>query len=800
MQTSGYAAEDKRRTDNRFFDSTDSLSDYRQKTPAKGRIRNALPPVFFMALSLWIADGALYSVLFNCDTSIDWTMLALGALVFVASLILVRAKGASFATHVLLGAGLGIMLACACALHMSSNMQQIEHMQSQRIIFTLCEDPQSGDFGESGSAWARLQDGSTLKVRVNLPSDKKFACWDSFSARCRIKLPSSGAAEYYWSRGLIGYVTVHAIDHQDSNAVFESLSYARASGLSVYDDYANDGASLVRAIAFGDRSSLFAREFYGDVKTTGLAHIVAVSGSHLVVVASFFTLLLQMLRVPKRAAQIIEILFIYAYVVFTGAPVSAIRAAVMAVCAALSYFAGRRSSPLSALGICASVMIALDPTAALSVSFQLSSAATLGIILFATYFSEWAFALMLNHGRKLSQIIGMTLAANFFTLPVSVPLFGQLPLVSPLSNVLIAPVFALLCVGGGVLTLISVIFQPFAVISSGAAVSFSEAICEAISLCARIPYACVPATGTMPVMLITVGIAAILLYHFRPTPTFPRALCAMGCVGAMMAVFIFVVPASHGDELVMIDVGQGDSFLIRSGQHAILVDTGTNDADVLQGLARHGVNHLEAIVITHPDDDHCGSLSAIMRVVAVDKVCVASDLLACSCDNCARLRDQAPSQKFVGLQEGDALSFGVFSCTVIWPKKYRAEGGNEDSVVMDVQVDCNGDGTGEWSALLCGDAEASVLHQLEKQRLLHRVDVFKVGHHGSAASVDDELLSILKPKVSLVSVGAYNRYGHPADSSIEILESCGSHVMRSDMSGDVVCEFSSERIGLDTLR
>jgi competence protein ComEC len=267
-----------------------------------------------------------------------------------------------------------------------------------------------------------------------------------------------------------------------------------------------------------------------------------------------------------------------------------------------------------------------------------------------------------------------------------------------------------------------------------------------------------------------------------------------------LITFLFMSPAFHGDEVVMLDVGQGDAFILRSANQAMMIDTGNQDAAVLAGLARHDIRALDALVITHADDDHCGSLAAILDVVEVRRVCVARDLMTCDAPSCVQLRAVLRGCEVVEISRGDTITLGDFSAVEVSPDIYEDDGGNADSIVLDVRVDCNHDNAVDWTGLFCGDAEVEVLDHLVSEGRIGKVDLLKVGHHGSKVAVDDDVLSVLGPQVSLVSVGAGNRYGHPAQVTIEALERCGSRVLRTDTSGDVVCSLTAEQMSVRTIR
>jgi competence protein ComEC len=332
-------------------------------------------------------------------------------------------------------------------------------------------------------------------------------------------------------------------------------------------------------------------------------------------------------------------------------------------------------------------------------------------------------------------------------------------------------------------------------LSSGLAFLGNLAL-AATHLCARVPHACVPVDVDLVSALAVAAALACALYRLWPRPSLATGLAGIApCACAFLAAFVFA-PFLHGSEIDMLDVGQGDAFVLRSGTRAVLIDTGTNDTDLLKGLARHDVRSLDAVVITHADDDHCGSLPALLKSVPVGVVIVAADLPTCPSESCAKLMGQLQDAPVEGVRAGDAFNWGAFTARVVSPDTYADEGGNADSLVLVVTADPDADGRDDVRALFCGDAEAEVLEPLAEAGAIPAVDILKVPHHGSKAGVTPELLGALAPRIGLISVGEGNRYGHPRPETIQALEDQGTVVARTDQEGDVVCELRANRIVL----
>jgi competence protein ComEC len=264
---------------------------------------------------------------------------------------------------------------------------------------------------------------------------------------------------------------------------------------------------------------------------------------------------------------------------------------------------------------------------------------------------------------------------------------------------------------------------------------------------------------------------------------------------------IFVSPRLSTDEIRMLDVGQGDSTLIRSEGAAVLIDTGNHDSLLKEEIAEAGVYTLDAVFISHADSDHCGSLESLADIVNIQRVYLASDALVCSCNNCSSLvsvcKKIVGDEGLYGVDVGDEFVVGKFRFTILSPSVFSDEGGNADSLVMSCAYDYENDGQAEWLALFTGDAETETLTKLMNAGLLSDIDVLKVGHHGSKVSLSSDILDVLNPEVALIGVGATNRYGHPTQTVLDLLANANSEVYRTDVNGTISVTFSKNNLSVN---
>lgn len=265
-------------------------------------------------------------------------------------------------------------------------------------------------------------------------------------------------------------------------------------------------------------------------------------------------------------------------------------------------------------------------------------------------------------------------------------------------------------------------------------------------------------------------------------------LLLAGCVpGAGRGESDGVPTADAPFTLTALDVGQGDALLLRAPGAAVLVDTGEPDADVVRLLRREGVEGLDLLVITHAHLDHVGGAPALLEAMPVAVVWmhpVPSDLTVVE-QHAALLRiAQRRGIPVRGPPAGAVVAVRGLVLEVLGPPPGRPYAGarselNNSSIVLRASV------AGAGSVLLAGDTEREAHADLlasHAERL--RADVVVVPHHGSRTT-DPALLAATGAHTAVISVGAGNRHGHPAQDTLDALSALGMTVLRTDRHGTV---------------
>lgn len=681
------------------------------------------------------------------------------------------------------------------ALHQTRELASNTYEQME---FVISEDSKESTYGSQ--AVARVESGQMTgkKVLLFFNSSESILSGQRILAETRLNVPSEEYVSYYDNKALTFSARISEFEIIEESSPFSFLGELRRRLLNILGGESEE-QTLLRAILLGERSALFDAGFYRDIKIIGLAHLVAVSGAHLVIVTGFIAIILRSLHLKAKYSVALQALFLVAYLTLVGFPLSCIRAAIMSAVTLFALLAKRRSSALNALGLTTLLMVLLDPSVVHQLSFQLSVASTLGIVLFMPLINGWIEKLVPKLPEFIRETLSMTLSALIFSMPISAAQFSTVPLISPLANLIATPYLTLLLMCG----FIALILSSAVPIAVDIVLLLAKGMLLLFSSLSSVPGASIPVSWDIQAALVVTMILAILFWIWWPYPRIPsrRMICGAGLSALLVMVLIFGARLSDsGDKVVMLNVGQGDSFALMSGGKTLLIDTGNKPEMLYSSLARNNIESLDAVLITHPDDDHCGSLEALQGVVGVEEVIVAKGLADSEGDNArefiSQAREVVGDEHIYEVSAGDSVRFGKFSLEIVSPECADHDGENEDSICLFANYDGDSDGNIDWTGFFCGDAESEVLERLNDIGKLHKVDLYKVGHHGSKKSITPELAQVLSPSVALIGVGK-NSYGHPREEIIKYLEEVNTRVHRSDLCGDTAITLFPDHVELD---
>jgi competence protein ComEC len=558
-------------------------------------------------------------------------------------------------------------------------------------------------------------------------------------------------------------------------------------------------AALLRGFVLGEDDRI-EEATVEDFKRSGLAHLLAVSGENVILLALLAVPMLALLGIPVRARLLCVLALIAIYVPVTGAGPSIQRAGVMGAAGIVAALAGRPRSRWYAILLAALVTLAANPRASADVGWRLSFAAVIGILLWAGPLRDSLLGSPAHDGDPprpagwrgaLAEGAGVTIAATLSTAPLMAHDFGTVSLASVPANLLALPAVApvmwlgMLASLAGQLPWLPV--EPL----TGLAGVLAAYVAQVAHWLGSPGWATTSVSLAGPVgVLLAYAALALALWvllswvrrrrALKGPPARLKLLLLTTCLVA--SSLVLAGPGRSGGmnggfaaglRVSVLDVGQGDAILLDPADgDPVLVDGGPPGADLRGRLEEEGVARLAAAVVTHDQWDHSGGIRELIGSFPVHRLLYAE-----------RSRDligdaRSAGVRAVAIAEGSEVDSGSLRIEVLWPPRALLAGSppddpNQTSLVL----------LARWrrfEMLLTADAEAESV-PIDPGP----VDVLKVAHHGSEDAGLDRLLDGSVPRVAVISVGADNPYGHPTATTLTTLAEHRIPTLRTDEQGEV---------------
>lgn len=559
-------------------------------------------------------------------------------------------------------------------------------------------------------------------------------------------------------------------------------------------------AGVIVALVVGDQHAIGENDWV-VFKRTGISHLMSISGLHITMIAamfawlamalwrrSFFTRTSLPLRLPaQKAAAIAGVAAALIYVLLAGAGVPAQRTLCMLTVVAIALWCGRLTQVSHVLCIALGVVLIFDPWAVLMPGFWLSFAAV-ALILYVsvdtsqtmhdatTSGSRWQKTLMAGIATATRTQYAITLGL----VPLTILLFAQTSLVSPVANAIAIPLVSFLVTPAALLG--SAVPAPLSVWLLTAVHFLIAELMQFLQWLSALPLAVwiAPVPPWWMFALAMIGLLWMLA---------PRGWPARYLGGFLWLPLIMNVP-SHptADEMwvTAFDVGQGMAVLVETKQHRLLYDTGpaySTQADagkriILPYLRARGIDQLDLMMISHSDNDHAGGALSVLHEMKVANVL-------------SSLPEANPimraAQKSMPCRAGQSWQWNDAHFETLHPLADLDDGvkPNARSCVLKITM-------GQHAILLPGDIEAAqeaALVQADAATL--RADVLLAPHHGSGTSSTLSFLQAVNPRIAIFQVGYRNRYHHPKPQVFDRYGEMGVQRVRSDIDGAVTLRFAS---------
>ena len=598
-----------------------------------------------------------------------------------------------------------------------------------------------------------LGDTLTLKGELNEPiSSKNFY---GFSYPTYLK---------YQKIFYIMKVSDYYIKHKNSNILYSIRNVVRSS-------ISNDKVgSYIKVFFLGDDTS-FDTTLEEDFRNLGISHLFALSGTQISFLISIITLRKKTINL-NNLLFIFSILICYYLIIEDCAAID--RALIFSLVFSLNNTFNLNIRPLFLILLSLSILFFINPYYIFDVGFQYSTVISCTLILY------------MNNKKSKGKIIDLlevSWVSFLVSLPISLYHFSYINPLSiiynlfyvPFINVIIFP----LSIACFFIPHLSFILEFFINIFEGSVLFLSHI---------NIGYITLARFNLVYYLLYFVLIFSYLFLKIKKK-------LFLYLILLMIVVHYSYPKVFPKDALYMIDVGQGDSFLLTSNNKAMLIDTGgvmsyyqedwmqyeksSQGKYLVTFLNQLGITKLDYLVITHGDYDHAGEALTIMDEIDVGTVFFNGNDL-----NSLEKKIWVNSSSHYKLREGDSFRLGNFNFLVI-SNTYTDE--NDSSLVLYSTID-------NKKLLFMGDASIKSEKYILDNYNLSDITILKVGHHGSRTSSSEEFIDVINPTYALISAGVDNKFNHPHKEVVERLEENGSLIYNTGVNGMVMFDFTNNKI------
>ncbi|MBI3153058.1 MAG: ComEC/Rec2 family competence protein [Chloroflexi bacterium] len=651
---------------------------------------------------------------------------------------------------------------------------------------TEAVDTGDGDLPVSGFILVRVDKnqvyeyGQRLRVRGQLKTPPEN---EEFSYR-----------DYLARDGIHSYMSTAEVTELPGNGgnIFYQQVYKLKSKLleKTYRLYHDPEASLLAGILFGVDTGL-PRKLQDAFKNTGTAHIIAISGFNIAIIAGIFFSIFKNLT-NERLGAIIAVIGIFMYAFLVGGDAAVMRAAFMGSVALLARQLGRRNMGMNALMTVALVMALINPLVLWDVGFQLSFFATLGLILYAEPFSNFTANLIAKiskhdtstFARIINENVILTLAAQLTTIPIMAYHFKRISLISFIANPFILPVQPAVMIVGGLAVFSSLIIQPLGQLIAWIAWPFAAYTIRIVEFFDRVPNGTI-FLGDSSIWLVASFYIALLFVTFNWSDIKDRlqslagSLRAVALTAALTFMFVCMVvlwrsASTAGDgqfHVTFLEVGSADAVLIQTPEgRNILVNGGASTSELSDELGRRlpfFSRKLDWLIIASTQEEQLSALPRVIERYPPDQVLWSGNVQA---SFSARLLDEYFAEQGIPVSRAEAgqrleLGGGAF---------IEVQAAGPRGSVLLIEYD-------NFRTLLPIGLSEGTLESLEFGNSIGKVDVLLLADAGYAPSNPPDIFENLNPQLVVLDVAAGDPNGMPSQEVLDSLD--GYSLLRTDRNG-----------------
>ena len=571
--------------------------------------------------------------------------------------------------------------------------------------------------------------------------------------------------------------------------------------------YPDAEASILEAMSFGEK-----RELSGDIKelyqAAGISHVLVISGLHISLLALAVAGILRRLGFPMPVWVILSVGVLAGYGILIGQPTTAVRALLMFFVLQGARLLGRSYDLLSALAFAGILMLLDNPDLILDGGCRLSFCAVIGVGWYVSEKNKIFRSIGEKEKRKNRGKGGKGSSAGaileniragwylwLFTLPVMLDTFYQVSVVGILWNLVAIPLLPVIIASGGLGVVLAGWNIFLGSLAGSPAYGMLQLYQEIGNISEKLPVGMwTPGQPSKPVIAGYYLVIFLLVLvekqlikrekRWKIRKIFPgMELCSM-----LLLLLLMAHPWQQREKITFLDVGQGDASLLQSGGQTLLLDGGSTSQKnvgtyvILPYIKQQGISCLEAVVLTHTDQDHINGVTEVLEEGKKGWLTVKNLMYPYWMEGTEQGKQLKKLAEEAGascrkIRAGDRLTIGKAEAVVLYPKEQeKIAEPNAGSLVL----------FWKWEgvrAMFTGD-----LPEEKERELLQNLpacEILQVGHHGSATSTCREFLEQVQPSLAVISCAMKNRYGHPSPDTVDRLKKTGCEIRYTMKSGAI---------------
>lgn len=609
----------------------------------------------------------------------------------------------------------------------------------------------------------KLEYGSIIKINAQYTEATRDRNYGGFNYKAYLR-----TKKIY---GIFNVEDVEIVKNGSDNIIIKLRKYIKSK---LREKLKKENSELAISLIVGDRSHISSK-VEDNFKKANLMHMLAISGAHfsyVILIATFISNRLQ----HKRLGQLIQIIAIIFFMNLTGNTASVVRAGIMSILLIGSSICKRQNDSLNNIAISAIIQIINNPYIIFDSGFMLSYSGVLGIILFYKKISEHI------HFKS----IALTISANIFIIPIMIYNFHTISGSFIISNIcaswllgiIIILEFISLCIPIKLLYMILDLL-----------IMMLRKIAE---ICANISFA----QMYVPRYAIFFVIVIYILIFCRKLKCKKYVYSFLTIGVSILLIVNFTDVYQDRMRINFIDVGQGDSCLIRYKGTNIMIDSGGSLSKNKDGksydigenvlnnyLLNRGITRLDYIMASHFDEDHSQGFIFLLKNMKVKNVIISEQYKTSSIYEQFKQICKKQNIQIIYVKSGDEIRIKDLAFKILHPKSKENQISenplNNNAIVCMVKYK-------NRRILFTGDIEKVAENEMVKEYTNGlKADILKVGHHGSKTSTTKEFLDLINPSVALIGVGQNNKFGHPNEDVIKRLEEKNIQIYRTDEMGEI---------------